>query len=45
MLRGYTGTNDLEGKLLYVDLADKSTITIIDDAQSYLKENYVSSSL
>jgi hypothetical protein len=45
MLRGYTGTYDLEGKLLYVDLADKSTITIIDDAQSYLKENYVSSSL
>ncbi|MBR4274879.1 MAG: hypothetical protein IKQ34_02595 [Bacilli bacterium] len=45
MLRGCTGTNDLEGKLLYVDLADKSTITIIDDVQSYLKENYVSSSL
>lgn len=46
MLRGCTGTNDLEGKLLYIDLADKeNTITIIDDVQSYLKENYVSSSL
>ena len=51
MLRGYAGTNDIEGKLLNVHIANswkgekESTITIIDDVQSYLNENYVSSSL
>ena len=50
-LREYAGTNDIEGKLLNVHIADswkgenENTITIIDDVQSYLKENYVSSSL
>ena len=45
------GTEDVEGKLLYVDIADTSkdeyenSITVIDDAETYLKENYVSSSL
>ena len=50
-LREYAGTNDIEGKLLNVHIADswkgehENTITVIDDVQSYLKENYVSSSL
>lgn len=39
-------TEDVEGKLLDVYFRDyEHTITIIDDAETYLKENYVSSSL
>ena len=50
-LREHAGTNDIEGKLLNVHIADswkgekENTITVIDDVQSYLKENYVISSL
>ena len=47
----FAGTEEVEGKLLDVDIADTSkneydnTITVIDDVQSYLNENYASSSL
>lgn len=49
-LRGYAGMDDVEGKLLYVDVADTSknksenTIDIIHDVESYLKTHYANSS-
>lgn len=45
-LCGLAGTEDVEGKLILVSWEEyEHTITVIDDAETYLKENYVSSSL
>ena len=45
-LCGLAGTEDVEGKLIDVTYEDyEYGITVIDDTEAYLKENYVSSSL